>query len=47
MNINKYKWARQIGLENLFILQWTAPQEDPLQDFLQTWEELEDGRIQG
>jgi len=28
-------------------LQWTTPQEDLLEDFLQTWEELEDGRIQG
>ncbi len=47
MNANEFKWARRADLENLFTLQWTIPREDLLQDFLQTWEELEDGRIQG
>ncbi len=44
---NELKWARLIGLENLFNLQWTMLREDMLWNFLQTWEAMEDGRIPG
>ncbi len=47
MDSNKLKWARWVGLEGLFNLQWTMPRKDLLQDFLQTWEAMEDGRILG
>jgi hypothetical protein len=47
MNANKLKWARQTNLENLFTLQWTYAMKGPITKNLQTWEELEDGRIQG
>ncbi len=47
MDSNELKWARQANLEGLFNLQWTMPREDMLQDFLQTQEATEDGRIQG
>ncbi len=47
MDSNKLKWAKWVGLEGLFNLQWTMPRKDLLQDFLRTWEAMEDGRILG
>ncbi len=47
MDSNELKWARWAGLEGLFKLLWTTPWEDLLWIFLQTWEAMEDGRIQG
>jgi len=47
MDSNELKWARQVGLESMFNLQWTTPRKDLLRNFLQTWEAKEDGRILG
>ncbi len=47
MDSNKLKWAKQASLEGLFNLQWIAPREDLLHNFLQSWEEIKDARIQG
>jgi hypothetical protein len=30
MDSNKLKWVKQVGLESLFNLKWTIPQEDLL-----------------
>ncbi len=40
---NKLKWVIRASLESLFKLQWTMPREEILQNFLQTWETIQDG----
>ncbi len=47
MDSNEFKWARQVDSDSLFNLQWTMLGKDLLQDFLQTWEAMKDGRILG
>ncbi len=42
---NELKWARQANLEGMFNMQWTTLRKGLLQDFLQTWEVTNDGRI--
>jgi hypothetical protein len=45
MDSNEFKWVKQASLESLFNLRWTTLRKNLLQDFLQTWEAIEDGRI--
>jgi hypothetical protein len=47
MDSNELKWVKWTDLEDLFNLQWTTPRKDLLHNFLWTWEEIEDGRVQG
>jgi len=45
MDPNEHKWAKQSSLERLFNIQWITPRENLLKEFVQTWEEMEDGHI--
>jgi hypothetical protein len=39
LNSNKLKWAKWVGLEGLFNLQWTMPREDMFHsvDLVTSW----------
>jgi hypothetical protein len=46
MGFKEQQWTKQAGLGGLFVVHWTIPWLDLLEDFLCTWESIADGWIQ-
>ncbi len=46
MGFKEEEWVENANLGGLFAIHWTIPRRDLLEEFLCTWESIEDGWIQ-
>ncbi len=46
MGSKERQWIERGGLGGLFVVHWTIPRANLLEEFLHTWESTKDGYIQ-